>query len=416
MPAHKGTGLGCAKRRGSLGGCAIVSEVGATIIDMNTTALAMAFLVLLALGLGFFLGTALARAQSRTELHAARTSLEVNTQHWESRLAAAEARQATAGAVSELVTPLRASLGELATRVAAQESARAEGQGRMEAQLRALTEGHRLVADQTAQVTAALRNPGVRGRWGEVQLTRIVESAGLLQGISFHTQVGAAGGTLRPDMVVDLGAGRTVVIDAKVPLDALLSAYADIPDPPSDPTDHMPGSPRDLGAHAAAVRRRIHELAGKDYAAQFGQSPNFVVLFLPADAILTAALECDPSLVEDAFDQGVLLATPTTLLALLRMLHLAWQSERNTANAAEILALASQAVERISLVAGHLQSLGAKLDATVSAYNKVAGSWQSRLRPVARKLTDAGIDLAEQPQLSEIDTDVRRIEQLRDAG
>lgn len=368
---------------------------------VNTTTLAVALIVLVALAIGYLLGASITRVRTRTEILAAHTALDVSTQQWEARLAAAETRAMTVGAVSELVAPLRASLGELATRVAAQESARAEGQGRMENQLRTLAEGHRLVADQTAQVTSALRNPGVRGRWGEVQLTRIVESAGLLEGVSFRTQVGIAGGRLRPDMVVELGAGRSVVIDAKVPLDALLAAGDGTPD---------------FRAHAAAVRRRVHELAAKEYAVQFGQTPDFVVLFLPADAILTAALDCDPTLVEDAFDQGVLLASPTTLLALLRMLHLAWQSERNTANAAEILALATEAVDRIGLVAGHLQLLGSRLDATVSAYNKVAGSWQSRLRPVARKLTDAGIDLERRVEVTALDTDVRRVDQLSDTG
>lgn len=391
-------------------------------MPMNATTLAVAIVVLLALALGYLLGSAIARARSRAALLAARTALDVSTQQWEARLSAAESHAASASGAAELVAPLRASLGELATRVAAQESARAEGQGRMETQLRALLDGHQLVAAQTAQVTSALRNPGVRGRWGEVQLTRIVESAGLLAGVSFRTQVGAAGGRLRPDMVVELGAGRSVVIDAKVPLDALLAASQGALDHSSAGATATGSASAggadtaDFSAHAAAVRRRVHELAAKEYAAQFDHTPDFVVLFLPADPILTAALDFDPTLVEDAFDRGVLLATPTTLLALLRMLHLAWQSDRTTANAAEILALATQAVERIGLVAGHLQTLGTRLDATVSAYNKVAGSWQSRLRPVARKLTDAGVDLAGHAEVAVLDTDVRRVDLLSDTG
>jgi DNA recombination protein RmuC len=278
--------------------------------------------------------------------------------------------------------------------------------GRIEAQLAGIEQSNRELARQTSSVAAALRNPGVRGRWGEVQLTRIVESAGVLEGVVYRCQPGESNGRLRPDMIIDLGAGRRVVIDAKVPLAALIEAHADGGEPDSAA----------LVAHAQAVRGRIKELAGKDYATNLAQTPDFVILFLPADDLLGTALRADAALLDHAADSGVILATPTTLMALLRVIALAWQEERAGQGAEEILTLAHEAVSRVGMLAGHLQHLGTRLDATLMAYNKVVGSWQSRIRPVARRLSEHGTQWEGISGLAALDTDLRRIDPLDDTG
>ena len=376
--------------------------------SLSATALALALVLALVLGLGLAIGATWATARSRAAVAAAQAEAAAGTSHWQARLTAAETRAEQATEVAALVAPLRQSLAELQASVQRADAARAAGVGRLESHLNTMAQEQRQVARQTSTVAAALHNPGVRGRWGEVQLTRIVESAGLLEGITFHVQQGHQGGQLRPDMVIDLGARRRVVIDAKVPLDALLTAYED--------SDGRAPDPAALRAHAQAVRARIKDLAGKNYADHLPQAPDFVVLFLPADELLSTALRADAAIIEDAAQAGVILATPTTLMTLLRVLALSWQEERSQQNAAELLDLASQAVQRVGLLADHLQTLGDRLDAALAAYNKVAGSWQSRVRPVARKLADIGPEWEPLGDLAALDSEVRRIDRLPETG
>lgn len=375
---------------------------------------AVAFLTILGVVVGvvvgLLVGTRWGRAEAEStaalELASKQAELEAGEHHWRARLDEAESRSRQAGEVASLVTPLRATLSELQAAVARADHTRATGMGRIEAQLATIEASNRDLAKQTSGVAAALRNPGLRGKWGEVQLTRIVQSAGLLEGVTYRAQPGEAGGRLRPDMIIDLGAGRRVVIDAKVPLAALLEA---------EDSDAEP-SPEALKAHALAVRSRIKDLAGKDYAAHLAETPDFVVLFLPADDLLAAALRADPQIVDHAGDAGVILATPSTLMALLRVVALAWQEDRAAAGAEEILTLAQEAVSRVGMLAGHLQLLGTRLDATLAAYNKVVGSWQSRIRPVSRRLSEHGSHWDGIADLAAIDTDVRRIDPLHDTG
>lgn len=306
-----------------------------------------------------------------------------------------------------LMSSLEAPLADMRARLAAADEARGHGQGRIEEQLRAMAEGHRAVAEQTASVVAALRNPGVRGRWGEVQLTRIVESAGLLEGVTFRAQAGADGGRMRPDMVIDLGEGRRVVVDSKVPLDALLAAY--------DDADGEPDA-RGLRAHAAAVRGRMKELAGKEYQSHLPASADFVVLFLPSESLLSAALAADPALTDDAYAAGVVLATPTTLLTLLRIVALTWRETRARENADEMLELATLVIDRVGKLAEHLQALGKRLDAAMDAYNAVAGTWQARVRPAARRVEEFGAHEREIAELAAFDSRVRPVERLPDTA
>lgn len=362
--------------------------------------------VVVGLGLGLTLGRRSAATETRLELATVRAELEAGEQHWQARLAEATRQSEQAADVASMVAPMRESLAQLKETVAQTDHIRASGMGRIEAQLATIEQSNRDLARQTSGVAAALRNPGVRGRWGEVQLTRIVQSAGLLEGVTYRSQPGEVGGRLRPDMIIDLGAGRRVVIDAKVPLNALLEADA----------AGTSSDAQTLAAHARAVRGRIKELAGKEYASQLDSTPDFVVLFLPADELLAAALRADPEILDHAGDAGIILATPTTLMALLRVVALAWQEERTARGAQEILGLAQEAVSRVGLLAGHLQVLGTRLDATLSAYNKVVGSWQSRVRPVARRLAEHGNAWSSNADLAAIDADVRRLEPLDDTA
>lgn len=376
--------------------------------------IAVAFLTILGVVVGVIVGLLVGTRWGRTEaesraaleLASKQAELEASEHHWRARLDEAESRSRQAGDVASLVTPMKATLSELQSAVARADQTRASGMGRIEAQLATIEASNRDLAKQTSGVAAALRNPGLRGKWGEVQLTRIVQSAGLLEGVTYRAQPGEAGGRLRPDMIIDLGAGRRVVIDAKVPLAALLEAEDGDVEP----------SPEALKAHALAVRSRIKDLAGKDYAAHLAETPDFVVLFLPADDLLAAALRADPQIVDHAGDAGVILATPSTLMTLLRVVALAWQEDRAAAGAEEILTLAHEAVTRVGSLAGHLQTLGVRLDATLGAYNKMAGSWQSRVRPVARRLTEHGTQWEGIGDLAALDTDVRRLEPLDDTA
>lgn len=353
-----------------------------------------------AAALGAALGVLVVRGRAARDLAAARTRQEVAEEHWQARLAAAEARSAVSGDVTELVAPLRQSMADLSVHVAAAETRRAADLAGVTADLRSIAEGQRSMSRQTTELSSALRHPGVRGKWGEVQLTRLVEAAGLLPDVVHRPQMSLGDSRLRPDLIVDLGAGRQVVIDSKVPLDALMDGMS---------PDGGEVTAATAKAHAAAVRDRVKELVGRQYAAQFDRPPDFVLLFLPADPILAAAIAGDPAIIEHSYAKGVILATPSTLLTLLRVVALAWREERAQESAEELLRLAGQAVERVGNLAGHLQDLGARINGTVAAYNKVAGSWQGRVRPVARRIAEHNGDPQSVRDLEEVDATVRTI-------
>ncbi|TXH39554.1 MAG: DNA recombination protein RmuC [Actinobacteria bacterium] len=316
-------------------------------------------------------------------------------------LAAAESSD-----MADLVAPLRQSLADLSAHLAAGEQRRTHDTAGITAELRNIARGQQDIARQTGELRAALRHPGVRGKWGEVQLTRIVEAAGLLPEVVHRPQTTLGSSRLRPDLVLDLGVGRQVVIDSKVPLDALLGGVS------SDSDEDGEIAPAALQAHAAAVRDRVRELVGRQYTAQFERPPDFVLLFLPADPLLAAALAGDPAVVEQSYAKGVILATPATLLTLLRVIALAWREERAQDSAEELLRLAGLAVERVGTLAGHLQDLGTRIDGAVAAYNKVAGSWQVRVRPVARRIAEHTGDTSAVGELGKLDRPARTIDPL----
>ena len=252
----------------------------------------------------------------------------------------------------------------------------------------ALTSQHQFFAatadgirQDTARLTKALSRSEVRGRWGEMQLRRLVESAGLLDKVHFTEQdtVRTEDGVLRPDLIVHISDERVIVIDAKVPLDAILTADSD-------------SAPAEIrAAHAAAVSAHIERLSKKEYWRQYDTSPEFVVMFLPAESLLAEALAESPELLERAFDRRIVLATPTTLMALLKTVGQVWQAEALTANAREIQGLASELYSRLGIVSDHLSKLGRSLKGSVDAYNTAVGSFEGRLVVTARKLHENGI-------------------------
>jgi DNA recombination protein RmuC len=242
---------------------------------------------------------------------------------------------------------------------------------------------------ETASLSTALRKPQVRGRWGELHLRRVVELAGLVDRCDFAEQVTASGedGRLRPDLVVHLAGGKHVVVDAKVPLDAFLDACT------VDPGDRESETERDahLSRHARQLRQHVDTLAAKSYWRALPSTPEFVVLFVPGESFLSAALEAEPSLLEYAADKQVVLSTPTTLIALLRTVAYAWTQQTLADKAREIHTLGRDLHDRLATMSGHLDRLGRSLTGAVSAYNRAVGSLENRVLVSARRFHDLGV-------------------------
>lgn len=260
--------------------------------------------------------------------------------------------------------------------------------------LRSLNEGHTALRSETQKLSAALKSPNVRGMWGEIQLKRVVELAGMLDHCDFYEQKSSDSdsGKLRPDLVVRLPGERHVVVDAKAPLAAYLAAHESSDD-----------SRRQLllREHAQKVKEHIRRLSQKSYWDQFQPAPEFVVMFLPGEAFYSAALEHDPELIEYGVNQKVILATPTTLIALLRAVAYGWRHERLAKNAKEISQLGSELYKRLVDFGGHVGRLGKALGQAVDSYNKTVGSLESRVLVTSRKLRD--LDAATSDELAVVE-------------
>lgn len=252
------------------------------------------------------------------------------------------------------------------------------------------------LAGQTRSLAGALRSPQIRGRWGELQLQRIVELAGMTEHCDFQTQVTVVGaeGMARPDMVVKLSGGRSIPVDSKVPFNAWLQAL--------DAGESVE-APKFLAAHARAVRAHVDQLSAKSYWRHFQPSPEFVIMFIPGEPLLDAALKFDPLLAEYALSRDVVLATPTTLVTLLRTVAYSWRQERIGEHAEQILDLGRELHGRLATVGGHLTKLGNSLTKSVEAYNATVSSVESRVLVTARKLTELGLSDSGPPVLEQVD-------------
>jgi DNA recombination protein RmuC len=287
-------------------------------------------------------------------------------------------------AVENLVKPIREALDRTEQQMRHLEQERKEAHGALSKHLETMAESHRLLQGETRNLVQALRRPEVRGQWGEMTLKRLAELAGMVEHCDFYEQeqVQTENGPLRPDMIVRMPDGREIIVDAKTPLDAYLTAVEAKTDAERDQA---------LLHHARKVRERVRELSAKAYWQQFRNAPDFVVLFIPGDQFLSAALERDRALLEDALAARVILATPTSFVALLRAVAYGWRQEALAENAEQIRVLGEEMYSRLGTFAEHLSRVGKSRDSSVSAYNKAVGSFDTRILPSARKFSEMGI-------------------------
>lgn len=287
-------------------------------------------------------------------------------------------------AIDALVRPLHDTLQRYDEQLRLLEQSRQSAYGGLDQHLKSLADSQQRLQQATGNLVKALRAPTVRGQWGELTLKRVAELAGMVQHCDFFEQpsVTSEEARFRPDMVVQLPGGRQIIVDAKT----ALSAYLDAHEAQNDVQQAEA-----LRRHAAQVKSRMDELSLKAYWTQFTQSPEFVVLFLPGEQYLGAALDQDPRLIEEGFAKGIVLATPATLVALLRAVAYGWRQERMTAHAEEAGRLGKELYERMAVLAGHMNDVGQALSKSVSAYNRAVGSLETRILPTARRFKDLGV-------------------------
>ncbi|HEY7793734.1 MAG TPA: DNA recombination protein RmuC [Gaiellaceae bacterium] len=382
-------------------------------------------MVVLALILGSAVGAAAAwlllsrrLLAGERELAAARAELDLQRSGFDAKVADAvktasnEAFRANNTAFLELaetklsgyVRPLKESLEKVDSQVRTLEQARQHAFGALKQELTSLRDGQERLRTETGNLVTALRAPHVRGRWGEVQLKRVIEATGMLEHCDFVLQSTTRddeGALLRPDVIVRLPGGKQVVVDAKVPLAAYLDACG---------AEDADARRRHLADHARQLRDHVTKLAAKDYWRQFEPSPDFVIMFLPDESFLRAAQDQDAAITEDAWQLHVVPASPTNLFALLRTIAATWREETVAESAREVHELGQQLCDRLGTLAGHFDQLGRSLTSAVGHYNKTVGTLETRVLVTGRKLQEHGMVGEPLPELAPIEAQARPLQ------
>jgi DNA recombination protein RmuC len=357
-----------------------------------------------------------ALARAREQLQAvfgdlARDSLQSNSEVFlqlarerlaRQQLDASQALKERETAIESLVRPIREALARTEAQVQAIERDRIDSFASIKTQMEALAGGQNLLSRETRNLVTALRRPDVRGQWGEITLRRLVELSGMTLHVDFTEQEHRSTdtGAIRPDMVVHMPDRRDIVVDVKTPLEAYLSAA-------EAQNDEDRGL--QLRRHAQIVGARVRELASKQYWSQFERSPDFVVLFLPGDQFLTAALQESPGLIDESLRQNVMLATPTSLVALLKIVAYGWKQSILADNAAEIRRLGEELYKRLTVFGEHLGKLGKSLGSSVESFNKAVGSLEQQVLPAARRFPELGLRMSRELEAIEPVASLARI-------
>jgi len=342
------------------------------------------FALLAGIAIGVVIGYLLARSRLATAQERARAAEEAAAlieRTTREKTALAEGQLAQRFDVEQLVGPMRETLARVERQLRESDIARTQSHAELAQQIEFTRRGAEQLREQTRALVSALRRPEARGRWGELQLRRVVELAGMANRCDFDEQVVIDGG-LRPDMVVRLAGGKNVVVDSKVSLAAYLEA--------AEASDDAVREDR-LDAHARHVRSHVDQLGAKAYWNALPQTPEFVILFIPGEAFLAPALERDPGLLEHAIGRKVHIATPTTLVSMLRTAQYAWQQQALSENARAVFDLGRELYERLSGLGRNVERVGKSLTAAVGAYNQAVGSLESRVLVSARRLAQLGI-------------------------
>src|SRR5688572_25558387 len=365
---------------------------------------------LLALFVGLVLGGGAVWAVVRARIDAARAEathsrelLDQVRQEIPNAVKAASS-DASQSLVDVMVKPIADSLERVDTKLASLEKSRHLAHGELSEHLKMVTAGQDQLRRETASLVTALRAPATRGRWGELQLKRVCEMAGMIEHCDFEQQSSADtdDGRVRPDLIVKLPGGMNVVVDAKVPLEAYLNALE---------TEDDDERGAHLEAYGRHVRDHLRKLGAKSYQDSFSPSPEFVVLFLPSESFHSAALEQVPDLIQDGVDNKVLIATPTSLIGLLKVVAYGWRQERMAESAEEVAELGRQLHKRIATMAGHVAKLGRAINTTTNAYNDTIGSLERQVLVSARKLSDHGVESGKEIESpAPVDTAVRSLQ------